>query len=1030
MRTLIFVVTFWLFGFFPLWPQPYVISTVAGTNRLLDGKSASSVPLRSPLAIALDSAGNLYIADENDNRIRKVGASGIITTFAGNGIPGYTGDRGKAINASLSGPVSVAADANGNLYIADRGNARVRRVSLDGTIDNFAGNGITGFSGDNGPAVSAQIDPLAVAVDSRGNVFISDGTNFRIRRVGSNGIITTIAGTGSAGYGGDNGPARSALIDLVIDLTVDASGNIYLADFFNGFVRKIDASGQISVVAGAGSSGRIDDGSPATQAVLLPAGVALDKAGSLYISDANRSVVRRVDLSSGLIYTVAGNGIAGYAGDNGSATSAELNGPTGLAIASDYQIFVADFVNSRVRMIASGIITTFAGTGDGDGGPASSAFLNLPEGLAVDGTNNIVIADTGNFASRRFSPGGNISAFGQLNGAPSGVAADDAGNFYVTDDEPLLLKVTSAGVTSIVAGNGMDGYSGDNGPGTSATISAPTGVAVDALGNVYLTDFNHSRIRRIDPSGTITTIAGNGDFHFSGDNGPATSAGLDPYDVAVDEKGNLYVADQFNSRIRKITPDGTITTVAGTGAYGYSGYGGPATAARLAIPTGVAADSSGNFFIADEGNSAVRRVTSSGLMTTIAGNGNFSPSAGDGGPAAAAQLNPWRVAVDTSGNVYVTDLFNDRVRKLTPTLARPGAISIAAGNGQQGTTGVVLPAPLVVKITDSNGMALPGVIVAFATSPSGAATLNPSTAITLNDGTASTAVTLGGSIGAVTVTASAGGLAATVTFAITIISATAPTVGAGGIVGAGLSVPPVLTLAPNSIVSIFGTHFSPSGTSRNVGPADLVNGKIPTNLAGVCAMFGDQRAPIFAVYPGQLNVQVPRIPAGATAVQVITECDTPQAQTSNSVASVVQAAAPEFFYFLQSAGGHNPIAAVNAVTGSYVGAAGLLPGTSFAPAKPGDILTLFGTGFGATSPDFGPGELPGTTASVTAQVTINFGGVTLSPPDIFYVGLSQDAGLYQVSIRVPDAVADGDQPFILSVGGASSPAGGFITVSR
>ena len=880
------------------------------------------------------------------------------------------------------------------------------------------------------PALLAHIDPTAVAVNGKGNVFIADGDNFRIRKVDSNGVITTIAGTGNAGYGGDNGPASSALIDLVTDLKVDANGNIYLADLFNGFVRKIDVSGQISTVAGSGNFGRIDDGSPANQAVLLPDSVGLDSVGNLYISDVNRSVVRRVDLSSGLIYTVAGSGIAGFSGDTGPATRAQLNAPAGLAITGDNQVFVADFGNFRVRKIASGVITAVAGTGDGDGGPASSAFLNFPEGLAVDRTSNIVIADTGNFAARRVSPSGNIGAFGQLNGVPVGVAVDSAGNFYLTDYEPLLLKVTPGGVTSIVAGNGVDGYSGDNGPATSATISAPTGVAADVAGNVYVTDFNHNRIRKISPSGTITTIAGNGGFHFSGDNGPATSAGLDPFDVAADTTGNLYVVDQFNNRIRKITLDGTITTVAGTGAYGYSGDGGLATAAHLAAPTGVALDSSGNVYIADNGNSTVRRVTSSGLITTIAGNGNFSPSAGDGGPAAAAQLDPWRVAVDTSGNVYVTDSFNDRIRKLTPTLARPGAIDIAAGNGQQGTTGAALPSPLIVKVTDSNGMALPGAIVTFAANPSGAATLNPSTAITLNDGTASTTVTLGSGVGAVTVTAAASGLAATVTFAITIISATAPTVGTGGIVSAGLSIPPVLTVAPNSIVSIFGTNFALSGTSRNLGPGDLVNGKIPTNLAGVCAMFGDQRAPIFAVYPGQLNVQVPRIPSGTTAVQVITRCDTPQAQTSNPAASAVQSAAPEFFYFLHNASGHNPIAAVNAVTGSYVGATGLLPGTSFAPAKPGDILTLFGTGLGATSPDFGPGELPGTIASVTAPVAIAFGGVALSPSDIFYVGLSQEAGVYQVSIRVPDAVADGDQPFILSVGGAASAAGGFITVSR
>ncbi len=1032
MCRIIAVVMLLFLGCFILSAQPYIITTIAGTNRLLDGGSATSAPLRSPIGVAVDSAGNLFIADRDDNRIRKVNSSGIVSTFAGMGPAGYSGDRGRANAALLSGPNGVALDSSGNLYISDRGNARIRRVSTDGTINTIAGNGVTGFSGDNGPALSAEIDPSAVALDSKGNIYIADGLNFRIRKVDTNGTITTIAGTGVDAYGGDNGPATSALIGFVDALAVDSTGNVYIADLTNAYVRKIDASGQITPAAGSGLFGLIDDGVPATSALLLPGGIAVDNSGSLYISDLNRSLVRRVDLSSGLIYTIAGNGSAGYSGDNGLPSRAELNGPSDLAVTESGVIYVADPFNGRVRKIANNVITTVAGTSIHDGALATSAFLNFPEGLAIDGANNILVADSSNYAVRRFSPEGDINTFGQLPGAPfmpHGVATDQAGNFYITEDEPRVLEITPSGTTSNVAGNGQDGYTGDNGVATSAQISNPTGVAVDISGNIYLTDFNHSRIRRVSPAGTITTIAGNGDFHFSGDHGPALSAGLDPYDVAIDNKDNLYVADQFNNRIRKIATDGTITTVAGTGAFGYRGDGGLATSALLAIPTGVAVDNSGNLYIADHGNSTVRRVTSDGFITTIAGNGTQYPSAGDGGSAAAAQLDPWRVAVDMRGNVYVTDSVNDRVRKLSPTLAQPGAMNIVSGNGQSGTIGAGLPLPLVVKVTDTNGAPLPGIIVAFALSPSGAATLNPSAAITLNDGTASTIVTLGINAGAVTITATAGGLASIVTFAATIVTPTLPTIGVGGIASAGLSTPPVLTLAPNAIVSIFGTNFAPPGTARGLGAGDLVNDQIPTNLAGVCVLVANQRAPIFAVYPGQLNVQVPQISSGTAAVQVITNCDTPQAEASNTVNASVQPAAPEFFYFVHNQNGLNPIAAINAVTGAYVGAAGLLAGTTFTPAKPGDILTLFGTGFGATNPYFAPGELPEGVAPVTAPVTIAFGGITLSSSDILYVGLSQEAGVYQVNVRVPDTVPDGDQSFTLSVGGVSSPAGGFITVN-
>jgi len=210
----------------------------------------------------------------------------------------------------------------------------------------------------------------------------------------------------------------------------------------------------------------------------------------------------------------------------------------------------------------------------------------------------------------------------------------------------------------------------------------------------------------------------------------------------------------------------------------------------------------------------------------------------------------------------------------------------------------------------------------------------------------------------------------------------------------------------------------------------LVGGNIPTNLAGVCVVFGTQRAPIFAIYANQLNVQVPQVGPGSVDVYVITNCDGAQAQTSNTQTVQIQPASPEFFYFAHNSNGQNPIAAVNAITGNFVGASGLITGGSFTPAKVGDILTLYATGFGATSPAFSPGQLPGTAAQVTAPVSISFGGVTIPASDVMYVGVTQNAGLYQVNIQVPNGVPAGDQPFIITIGGASSPSGAFITVSQ
>ena len=1030
--------TITLFGFLCFWvvdlqSQPYTISTVAGTNRLLDGGSATLAPLRDPRGVAVDPAGNLYIADTADNRIRKVNFSGVISTFAGTGVPGYSGDRGKAISAQLSGPTGVAVDANGNVYVADRDNYRIRRISLDGTINTVAGNGTAGFSGDNGPALLAQIRPLAIAVDNKGNLYIGDGRNYRIRKVDSNGTITTIGGDGGSGFAGDNGPAKDAAIGLVTGVAVDPAGNIYLADFLNARVRRINPAGMITTIAGSGDFGYISDGAPAVESVMLPDGVAIDNSGNLLLSDVNRSVVRRVDLSSGMIFTVAGNGNFGFLGDNGGATNAELNGPAGLAVDGNNQIYIADAFNSRIRKITGGTITTWAGTSNRDGGAATAAFLNLPEGLAASAPGNLVVADTGDLAVRRFSVGGNISSVGQILGPPHGVAADASGNYYVADDEPLILKITPAGVTSIVAGTAQDGYSGDNGPATKAMISAPTSVAVDLANNVYFTDFTNNRIRKVNASGIITTIAGNGKLIFSGDNGPALSAGMDPFDIAVDARGTLFVADRINNRIRRITPDGIITTVAGTGTPGYAGDGGPATLALLSFPTGIAVDNAGNLYIADSVNSVVRRVTSNGLITTIAGNGSLFPSSGDGGPAISAAIAPFRIAVDSTGAVYITDSINDRVRKLTPALISPAAINIVSGNNQSGVAGSALATPLAVKVVDATGAAVPGVIISFTVNPAGSATISPAQVITLSDGTATVAVTLGASAGTVTITASAAGLNSGAVFALTSLSATAPAISTGGVASAGLSTPAVLALAPNAIATIFGARFAPDGTARQVGADDLVNGRISTNLAGVCVTFGGAggtRAPIFAVYPGQINFQVPALQAGNTTVLVTTSCDTPQAQASNAVPVTIQAAAPEFFYFVHNGNGHNPIAAINAVTGAYIGAQDLLAGVSFTPAKSGDVLTLFGTGFGVTEPAFGPGELPGVAAQVTAPVTVRMGGITLAQSDILYVGVSQNAGLYQLNIRVPDGVSAGDQSLVLTVGGVSSPAGAFITVNQ
>lgn len=364
------------------------------------------------------------------------------------------------------------------------------------------------------------------------------------------------------------------------------------------------------------------------------------------------------------------------------------------------------------------------------------------------------------------------------------------------------------------------------------------------------------------------------------------------------------------------------------------------------------------------------------------------------------------------------------MRMLTPQTVKVVSMSMVSGSGQSGMLQTELVAPLVLKITDGTGSGVPGVEVNFTVSPAGTATVNPSPAITLNDGTVTALVTLGNNAGPITITAYSFGLP-NVTFSLTAIASNSPSIAASGIVSAGLSNPPVTSISPNAIVTIFGTNFAPAGTAKQAG---LVNGQLPTNLAGLCVEFQTIRAPIFAVYPGQVNVQVPSVVPGNVPVQVITDCDTPQAVASPPVSVQAQTAAPEFFYFTTSGSGGNPIASINAVTGGYVGAPNLLSGATFTPATAGEYLTLFATGFGATNPSFAAGVLPSGSAPVTAPVSITFGGVTLSPSDILYVGLSQFAGLYQVNIHVPSSVPPGNQPLVITVDGVASPTNAFVTV--
>jgi sugar lactone lactonase YvrE len=612
-----------------------------------DNGPATQATLNNPEGVAVDGSGNVYIADNSNQVIRMVNSSGIISTIAGTGGCTYDGDTtgtggdGKpATQHSLCNPFQITLDSSGNLFIADSSNYRIRKLVISSdSISTVAGNGTATACANGVLATSCGFNnPYGIAVDSSGDLFIAASSDYVVREVAaSTGKVKTIAGIlGTAGFSGDGGLATNATLYQPTGLSVDGVGaNVWVADYQNLRIRKFAVGGQINTVAGSPSGGFCGDGGPATSACLYyPVSPAVDSAGNLYIADSYNQRVRKVD-STQTINTVAGNGSTNQTTlVNGTSTGITLNYPWGIVGDPSGNIFVANQNDYAVQelVISSSLVNIFAGTGtagyNGDGIPANTAELNTPEGVARDGAGNIYIADPYNCIIRKVDTAGNIS--------------------------------TVAGMPSQCT------YGGDGGPAISANLYYPGGVAIDSSNNLYIADSNNHIIRKVS-GGTITTVAGTPQVGggYSGDGGPATNAKLNyPQDLKVDSAGNIYIADTNNHRIRKVSvASGNITTVAGNGAAGFSGDG-IATQNSLYNPLGIWLDANDNLFIADQYNARIRMVDGGGTMTTVAGNG--TPAfAGDGGPAISASLYyPLDVYVDGTGNLFVTDQYNFRVREV------------------------------------------------------------------------------------------------------------------------------------------------------------------------------------------------------------------------------------------------------------------------------------------------------------------------------------------------------------------------------
>jgi len=636
----------------------HIITTVAGnvagticgtaTDSVGDGCPATSATIPGgPFAVDVDSKGDLFIADTTDCAVREVSAAtGVIQTVAG--IPGMCstgGDGGPATEAHLTVVWNLYVDGSDNIFIVDYEVSEIREVvAATGNIQLVAGNGSHGYNGDGILATAAELNfPQGVIADAAGNVYIADSANSRIRVVGGPtsampGYIQSVAGNGTFGFSGDNGPATAAALNSPFTMYLDGSGNMFILDIGNSRVREVyclessvpctppagSAAGEIQTFAGNGLAQFSGDGYPATDGALAsPDAVFSDAKGNLYVSDAGNNVIRKVDGTTHNLSTIAGNAalLCGYTGDGGPATAALLCDPKGLFTDSMGNVFIADASNDAIREIvaATGQIQTVAGIGP-TGVPCATATNSIGDGCPA--TQSVLLV-------------------------PAGVFADSGGNLYIADTGNQVIRKVSAatGIIQTVAGTPLTaGYGGDGGLATAAgaLLSGPYNVYVDHSGNLFISDMDNAVVREVQgPSGaspgTIQTVIGQPDnLGYTGDGGPATLATTSgPFQVIMDGAGDIFVSDcgaffgqqeTCNDTVREVSAaTGDIQTVAGNGMFGFSGDGGPATAAELDFVNGIALDPLGNLLIADYGNGRVRSVAMLGMNTAAAMNVTVIP---------------------------------------------------------------------------------------------------------------------------------------------------------------------------------------------------------------------------------------------------------------------------------------------------------------------------------------------------------------------------------------------------------------------
>ena len=656
--------------------QPYVFSTLAGnTGKGTKDGVGGEARFYRPEGIGLDAEGNVLVADTINNTIRMVTLAGKTTTIAGRG--GLFGSRdGTAKMARFEWPHGVVADTAGNFYITDNLNHTIRKMTTDGVVSTFAGTAGVAGSQDGVGSEARFRAPIGITVDGTGCLFVCDSGNDTIRKITPDAEVTTFAGLAGVS-GSQDGVGSEARFWIPFDVTVSPDGNLFVSDFINDTIRQMTPDAIVTTLAGkAGDSGS-DDGIGSDARFYGPSGVSADGSGNLYVADSSNSTIRKI-LPGAVVTTFAGK--AGTVGsDDGVGNQARFFFPDGLESDAIGTLFVADTYNNTVRQVTpDAAVTTMAGLPGGSGfqdGTGPKARFNIPTDVAVDGAGNSYVADTYNDTIRKIFPTGEVVTIAGLPGKvgsddgrgsaarfyhPKGVAVDSGGNIFIGDtDNETIRKITPEGDVTTFAGKAGESGARD-GVGSEARFDEPNHLAIDLADNIYVADTHNQIIRKITPDATVTTLAGLADVSGSQDGTGSEARFNDPAGVAADAFGNLYVADSTNHTIRKISPGAVVTTFAGT-AGRYGSDDGVGAAARFKTPQGVAVDGAVNVFVADTSNYRMRRINRDAVVTTIAGGSEYA-GVYDGKGRAVGFNEPTGVAADSAGNVYVADSLNHTIR--------------------------------------------------------------------------------------------------------------------------------------------------------------------------------------------------------------------------------------------------------------------------------------------------------------------------------------------------------------------------------